>query len=112
MKKVIRTGIIEIDSVKTGQEQWVSAKIQRLEYDDQNNLLSESAREGRLTRRVDQVATQTVDFYDPVTGHNCTLSVAGVGIAIKSMMAKWMLEDFDAHFDSELGAVVLNDSSS
>lgn len=112
MKRSIRTGIIEIDTLKRASHKWVSAKIQHLELEDDGTLLSESPRMGRLVRRVDQVALETVNITDPVTGENFNISVAGLGLTVESIMARWLLEDHDAHYDPELEAVILNDSTS
>ena len=112
MKRVIRTGIIEINSAKPNDKQWVSAKIQRYELDNDNNYTSESAREERMYRRIDRVAMETVDYVNPLTGETKTIAVAELGVAIKNFMSKWMLEDYDATYDPELDVVVLNDPTS
>ena len=114
MARVVRTGIIEIDTrkKKLSPHQWVTGKVQTLEVDDETGeIVSESAREGRITRRLDQVAMTMAHVVDPVTGLTVAISLAGVGIAIEQYIAQWLLEDFDAHYDPELGAVVLDGST-
>lgn len=109
MKKVIRTGIIEIDTLKRASHKWVSAKVQHLEVADDGTILSESPRMSRMVRRVDEVALETVEISDPVTGQTYNISVAGLGIAIEKVMANWLLEDHQAHYDATLDSVVLDD---
>ncbi len=112
MKTIIRTGSIEIDAQKVDGIQWVSAKIQKLLINDEGRVLSESGREFRLHRRIDQVALEMTTVVDPVTGKEVTVSVAGVGTLIKAAMTRWMLEDHGAKYDPVLDVVVLDDSSS
>ena len=113
MPRVIRTGIIEIDTrkKKLSPPPWVTGKVQYLEVDSETGeILSESAREGRIVRRLDQVAATMASVDDPVTGQTVQISLAAVGFAIEQYIAQWLLEDFDAHYDPELDAVVLNDA--
>ena len=108
MTQAIRTGRIEIDLLKAGDVQWISADIQHLEIDADGNIQSIRMRDGKLYRRVDKVAKQSVNITDPVTGQTFDISVAGVGMAIKSLMVGWMIEDnVGAVYDTGKGFVVL-----
>lgn len=93
MPKAIRTGRIEIDLLKQNDTQWISADIQHLEIDDEGTILVVKMRDGKLYRRVDQVALQTINIKDPVTQQDINMSVAGIGVAIKRLMVNWMIED-------------------
>lgn len=93
MTQAIRTGRIEIDLLKAGDVQWISADIQHLDLDAQGNIQAIRMRDGKLYRRVDQVATEVVNMTDPVTGETFNISVAGIGMAIKMNFIKWMIQD-------------------
>ena len=110
MKKAIRTGRIEIDTIKLHGPKWIVATISTLELDDQNQVVSERIRDLKLYRKVSNVATETVTITDPVTGQPITVSVAGIGGLIKAIMIQWMQEDFPATYDPEIDLVVINDT--
>lgn len=111
MRNAIRTSNINIDSVVPDGTRWVNAEIQRLEIDDNDNVISISPKNLQLHRKIDKVATETVVCHDPVLGENITISVAGLGTAITSLMVKWMLEDnSNAIYDKSSGRVIINDS--
>jgi hypothetical protein len=110
MRTAIRVGSIEIDTIKRHGNKWISASIQHLEVSDTDDtIISESARADRVYRRVDKVALETVDITDPVTGQAITISVAGIGEAVKAAMIKWMLEDNTAHYDPDDDLVIIDD---
>jgi len=92
MKTAIRTGHIEIDTVKLHGPKWISASLQTLEIDPDGNVLSERMRDKKLYRKVTDVAMQTVTTTDPVTGQAVTVSVAGLGALVKAAMISWMLD--------------------
>lgn len=107
MKQALRTGLIEIDTQKMNDAQWIVATIQNLELDDKDNVVSEKFRDGKVFRKVMDVALETVTFTDPVTQQQITMSVAGMGTAVKLMMIKWILEDNKGStYDEKLGMVI------
>ena len=112
MKLAIRASKIEIDTLQASGTKWVSAILQTLELDENNVVSSVRARDKKLYRKVSDVALETVTFVDPVTGVETTISVAGIGEAIKAIMVKWMMEDHNATYDPTIDLVVLNDTSS
>lgn len=107
MKEAIRVGRIEIDTVDIGGPQWITANIQRLELDAANNITSTRTRDKKLYRKVTDVAMETVTINDPVTGQPVTISVAGIGTAIKTAMITWMMEDNPSTYDPDADLVIL-----
>lgn len=111
MRKGIRTGKLEIDTLKPGGVQWVSSEIQNLELGDDDKVVSIGFKDRKLHRRIDEVAFELHEAYDPVTGQLITASTAGIGNLIKMAMVSWMLEDFkDAVYDETLDTVVIEDA--
>jgi len=110
IKDGLRTGKIEIDTQKIDDVQWIVATIQNVKIESSDgSLVSEHFRDGKIFRKVADVALETVTITDPVTGVTMTLSVAGMGTAIKAMMIKWILEDNpNSSYDNKLGMVVKN----
>lgn len=109
MKKAIRTGRIEIDSITPGGAQWVTAWVQTLELGDDNSIQSQIFRDGRLHRKVEDSLTDLITITDPVTGLSGQMSLAGLGMAVKAMMVKWMLEDNPtASYDAENDLVIVD----
>lgn len=105
----IRTEIIEIDLIDPDGYQWVTASIQKLTLDDDKNVISIGSKDDKLYRRIDKVATEMIVFNDPVTGKEITMSVAGLGIAIRNIMVDWMIEDNpNASLDKNTGLVLLD----
>lgn len=93
MKNGLRTGKIEIDTLKPKDVQWVSATIQHLELDDKGNITSIKLNSDRLYRRVDKVATEMQTFVDPLTGESHTMSIAGIATGIAAFLNHWITED-------------------
>jgi len=113
MKEALRTGQIEIDTQKMGDEQWIAATIQNLELNSDGSVASEKMRDGKVYRKVSDVALEMITVTDPVTQQQLTMSVAGMGTAIKTLMIKWILEDnANTTYDANLGMVIKNDPSS
>lgn len=107
MKKALRTGKIEIDTQKINEAQWIVATIQSLDLDNDNKILSEDFRDGKIFKKVTDVALETVTITDPVTQQEITLSVAGLGTAIKAILIKWILEENpNSTYDAEIGMVI------
>lgn len=113
MKKAIRTGRLQIDTVVPGGPQWVSAWLQNLDVNDANEVASQSFREGRLYRKIDDHLTDIAPgWVDPVTGTQGPISVAGLGAAIKMIMVQWMLEDHPgAYYDPASDLVIIDDGT-
>lgn len=108
----IRTATINIDTIVPDSYQWVNADIQLLELDENKAIKSISNRSQQLHRRIDEVATEIISVYDPVTRVTSNISVAGIGTAITQIMIKWMLEDNpNSYFDPETGRVILDGTS-
>jgi hypothetical protein len=111
MKTAIRTSKIEIDTAVLHGPQWINATLQTLELDADNNVTSTRVRDRKLYRKVDLVATETVTITDPVTQQQVTISVAGIGVAIKAKMIGWMMEDNASTYNEDADLVVLNGPS-
>lgn len=111
MINAIRTSTINIDTIVPDSWQWVNASIQRLEVTEDGKISSVSPREQQLHRRIDKVASEVVTFKDPVTQKGVVLSIAGIGVAITTIMVKWMLEDNPgSRYDPVSGRVILDAS--
>lgn len=109
MKTAIRIDKIEIDVVIPNGVQWVNVTTQRVELGVDNKVTSISPREGQTHRRVDRVALEMIEVVDPVTGLTVNVSVAGLGLAIKGVIKKWLVEDNpNTYLDLDSGLVVLN----
>lgn len=108
--EAIRAGRIEIDVLKAGDTQWLTADIQHIDISQSGEIEAVRMRDGKIYRRIDKVVTETVSVSDPVTGEAFNISVAGVGLAIKELMIRWMIEDNQpSHFDPNIGLVILDD---
>lgn len=110
MRSAIRTEVIEIDLIEPDGIQWVTASIQKVQLDADDKVTSIVSKDGKMYRRVDKVIFEQIKFTDPVTQQEITMSVAGLGVAIKSAMVAWMLEDNpNAHYEAETDLVILDE---
>jgi len=108
MLEALRTGVIEIDTAKINDAQWIVATIQKLNIDSSGTIVSEKIRDGKVFRKASDVALEVITFTDPVTKQEITMSVAGMATGIKALMVKWILEDNPtATYDKNLGMVIL-----
>lgn len=67
--------------------------VQKVIVDDLNNVTQVIPRADEVHRRASEIITDMVTFTDPLTGHDCTISGAGLDAAITAMVSKWIIED-------------------
>jgi hypothetical protein len=72
--------------------------IPTIRFQNENRLLLDGKSAASLpcpslTRKLPDVASQTITINDPVTKKKVTISVAGVGEAIASLFCRWFKED-------------------
>lgn len=110
MKVELRAQQVVIDAPRKDRVPFVAITVQRLIYNDDGDIIQRINRERVINRSLESVAMQQYPYNDPVTG-GCTenISGAGLGVAISSAVAQWMIEEHQ-HEGAELinGQVILN----
>lgn len=110
MRTAIRTEVIEIDLIEPDGIQWVTASIQKVQLDADNKIISVVAKDDKMYRRIDKVIFEQITFIDPITQQEITMTIAGLGVAIKTAMVAWMIENNpNAHYEAETDLVILDE---
>lgn len=106
----LRAQQIVIDAPRRDRDPFVAIIVQRIIYNLDNSVKQRINREKVINRALTSVATQLYPYNDPVTG-GCTenISGAGLGIAISSAAAQWIIEEYQAENAVLIdGRVILN----
>jgi hypothetical protein len=103
MSVAYRPQQITIDVIKPNTPPMISILIQRLELDENNEILSMCDQSDRVYRNGLKILTETIEFIDPVTGLSGTISIAGVQQILGILANKWTANDFDCETDNDTG---------
>ena len=103
MSKIrIRSPRMVIDTPSTGSSPWVSLMTQKVIENDQGEVIQVIDRTGQIYRNIPKIATQMFTAYDPVTGQELQVSMAGIGSLITSAAATFLAEDHNGTIDDQL----------
>lgn len=91
--KALRTAKLVIDVPTPGAEPFIMGILQHVEVDENDTVTEVRLRQDELYRRSSHIIMDMITFTDPVTQHVCTMSGAGLQVAITEMVAKWIIED-------------------
>jgi len=94
MKKQIRTQQVTIDMPKEGQEVFIRAVMQKIDKDDDGNVVNVSPRQDFIYKAVKDMATEIYTFYDPILQKETSISGYGLNQAIGEALVKWTIEKF------------------
>ena len=95
----VRVHQIVIDTPRTESDPFISLMVQKKFINDEGEVTQTINRERQLYRQVSKTAAETIEFFDPVTQQSHVVSVAGIGMALESIVAKWLAEDHDSIVD-------------
>lgn len=95
MPSRLRSQKIEIDLPTELSEPWVHVVVQKLILNNEGNTIQTLDRNSHIYKSINDYAMQLVNFTDPVTQQQYTISGAGLGQAITNMVLTWMDEKFD-----------------
>lgn len=102
----LRTQQITLDLPTEDAEVWVRAVLQKVIKDDDYRTIQTIDREGAVNRLFSEFAQSSLTVYDPVLGHEITLSGAGLGVAVGEFVKQWMLADVPGTSLNERGDVI------
>lgn len=94
---------LAIDIAKPGLPALISIEIQRIELGEDNEVTAITGYQDTVHIRANEVATDAVDFIDPVTGLNGSISVAGLDFVLKIFSNRWAANDLVCEIDPETG---------
>jgi hypothetical protein len=103
MKTAYRPYQITIGMNRPADSPMVSLEIQKLELGENQSVKSISGNEYRVYKKLEKVATDCVEFNDPITGLSGKISVAGLNFILKSLANKWVAEELGCEVDSTTG---------
>lgn len=104
MTKIIyRPHRLAIDIAKPGLPALISVDIQRLELGKDNEVIAITGYQDTVHIRASEVATDTVDFTDPVTDLSGSISVASLDHVLKVFSNRWVARDLACEIDTETG---------
>lgn len=95
----VRVHQIIIDSPKPDREPFITLAVQRRVFDEQGSLVQTINRERLIYKRLSEVATEIIEFDDPVLQKRVNDSVAGIGAALTSVSVKWLAEEYSSEPD-------------
>lgn len=97
--KALRTAKLVIDIPVPGAEPFIMGILQHVEVSPTDEVLSVSFRQHEMHRKSSDILMDMCTFTDPVTQHECTISGAGLQVAITKMVSQWIIEDMqeDGH---------------
>jgi hypothetical protein len=84
---------IVIDLPTEESATWIRAVLQTVIKNDNYETIQVVDRTAFIHRNLSEIATQTVNITDPVTGANVTLSGIGVALAVTAFVRDWILSD-------------------
>ncbi len=95
MRTKLRTQQVVIDMPKEGQDIWMHITLQKVDKDEEGNILNVSPRKEQIHRSVSKMATEVYTFFDPVLQKETTISGAGVHMAMAEAILGWTAEEFN-----------------
>ena len=95
MRTKLRTQQVIIDMPKEGQDIWIHITLQKVEKDEDGNILNVSSRNEQIHKMMSNYQTDMFTFSDPVTQKEQTLSGAGIHMALAEAILGWTAEDFN-----------------
>ena len=103
MKIAFRPQQITIDAIKPSSPPLISLLIQRLELDENNQILATSDFADRVYRNAFKNLAETIEFIDPITGLSGEVSIAGLNKIIRLWANAWVSEDLNLEIDIATG---------
>lgn len=94
---------IIMDVLKPDTPPIITLIIQKLELDEENNVIAISASEDRLHKQGLKILTDSIEFSDPVTGLTGKISIAGMQQIMSTWANKWISEQLACPINSETG---------
>ena len=89
-----RASQVIIDTPKTDGEVLINTSVQKLEIGDDGKVVTEYPRTQYIHKIASHIATDIVTVYDPVLGHDVTLSIAGIHLAVQAHVVEWIMEKY------------------
>ena len=89
-----RASQVIIDAPKTDGEVLINTSVQKLDISDDGKVVTEYPRTEYIHKIASRITTDTVTIYDPVMGHDITISVAGIHQAVQKNVVTWIQEKY------------------
>ena len=95
MRTKLRTQQVIIDMPKEGQDIWMHITLQRVDKDEDGNIVNVNPRNEQIHKVASKMATDIYTFFDPIQQKEMTISGAGIHMAMAEAILGWTAEDFD-----------------
>lgn len=93
MTTKLRASQVTLDLPTENSDVWVRAVLQKVIKDDDYQTVQTVDRVGAVHRQFSDFATSFLTVFDPLQGHDITLSGAALGMAVSEFVKQWMLAD-------------------
>ena len=90
-KVVITNTPIPVNANGEDAQRIINFAVQKIPYDNNVPNLNEIINLPPLQLNFDDIETQVITVYDPVTGKNVSISIAGVAIVIQQAFCNWYI---------------------
>jgi len=103
----LRTQQIIIDIPTINSEPWILIKIQKIQIDSNNNIISTIDRWGTINKKLSDVALNITNYFEavPVIASD-QISIYGISDAIKETAISWIIEKYGGIVNNS-GEVIL-----
>lgn len=108
MAESLRIERVTIEALITNPTPVIRVQAKRLSRNEQAEIEQIFTGYEEIFKRASDVATQMVEFVDPVTRQQHTVSVAGLQMAMTQGLYAWLPERFDGSYNGN--EFVLNES--
>ena len=106
MPSLLRSQQIIIDLPRMSSEPWIHITVQRVEMDDNRNIINTIDRWGEIHRQLFSINSEIYDFQDPLAPGDGQISALGLAGAITAAAVAWIVQEYGGDVNEQGDIIV------